>query len=136
MEVVASPVSKPVQVRIAQGFVLCAWLYTAGIVAQFFAIGMVVLAGHGTWLLYHIEIGHYIGLFVVLAPILAWLARLPRFLILASVGLFILHGLQYFFAGAESGSMLRALHAVNALAIFVTVSYLGRRGLEILRQPR
>jgi hypothetical protein len=103
-------------------FVALAWLFVAGVVIQLFSIGMIFLAGQGVWLEHHRIIGHSVGLFVLALPIVALVGRMSRRVLLASLALLILYILQYAFAAAAGGSILRAFHAVNALAIFWTAT--------------
>ena len=107
------------------------WLYAAGVVVQVFAIGMVFLAGQGGWLEVHRATGHALGLFALAAPLAGLFGRVPRPLLVASFGLFVLHGLQYAFV--ESGSFVRALHAVNAMLLFWLTTSLAQRTLKVLR---
>lgn len=87
-------------------FVAVCWLYAAGVAAQVFAIGMVLLAGQGTWLELHRALGHGLGLLAIAAPLAGLFGRVQRLLLVGSLGLFVLHGLQYAFI--ESGSFVRA----------------------------
>lgn len=73
---------------------------------------MVFLAGQGAWLELHRALGHSLGFPAIAAPLAGFFGRLPRPLLALSLGLFVLHGLQYAFV--ESGSFVRAFHAVNA----------------------
>jgi hypothetical protein len=99
-------------------FVALAWLCVAGVVLQLFSIGMVFLAGQGLWLEHHRLIGQLTGIAVLLLPVVALAGRMGRPLLVASIALSVLFVLQYAFIEAAGGSILRALHAVNALAIF------------------
>ena len=104
--------------------VIAGWLYAVGVVLQVFCIGMVFLAGQGQWLEVHRTIGHSVGLPAIVALLSAVVARLPRQLLLAALGLVLLHGLQYAFVGAANGSFLRAFHAVDAVLLFWLATYL------------
>ncbi len=99
-------------------YIVLAWLYSSALVLQLFAIGMVFLAGQGEWLAYHRTIGHSIGLLALALPLAALIGRLPRRVLLAALGLLVLYGLQFIFIRTGGGSMVRALHAVNAIALF------------------
>lgn len=113
-------------------FVAVCWLYAAGVAAQVYAIGMVFLAGQGGWLEVHRTTGHALGLFAIVAPLAGLLGRLPRPLLAAAFGLFVLHGLQYAFV--ESGGLVRAFHAVNAVLLFWLAASLGQRVLALIRR--
>ncbi len=99
-------------------YLVLAWLCILCVVGQLFSIGMVFLAGQGNWLETHRTIGHIVGYFALGLPIVSAIGRISKRTFWAGLALVLLIGLQYFFAGAEGGSMLRALHAVNALLIF------------------
>lgn len=109
------------------------WLYAGGVVLQVFAVGMVFLSGQGGWLETHRMVGHGLGLVAVAAPLAGFFGRLPRSMLVASFGLFVLHGLQYAFI--ESGTFVRAFHAVNAVLLFWLAVYLGQVVLRSLRRP-
>ena len=108
------------------------WLYAVGVAAQVFAVGMVFLAGQGGWLEVHRTTGHALGLFAIAAPLAGLFGRVPRPLLAASFGLFVLHGLQY--ALIESGTFVRAFHAVNAVLLFWLAVSLGHRALGPIRR--
>lgn len=92
------------------------------VVLQFFYAGWAVLVQPGHWGM-HVNIGHSVG-YAIMALIAACLiSRAPRRVSWLSVLLFVLYMGQYVwldlplhFDGAAIN--LRALHAVNALAIF------------------
>lgn len=92
---------------------------------------MVLLVGQGGWLEVHRAIGHALGLFAIVTPLVGLLGRLPRSLLVAAFGLFVLHGLQYAFI--ESSSFVRALHAVNAVTLFWLATFLAQRTLKLPR---
>lgn len=125
--------SRPAYVQAARwAFVALCWLYAAGVAAQLFGVGMVFLAGQGAWLEVHRTVGHLIGFATPLALVSAFVARLPWPLLALTFGLIVLHGLQYTFI--ESGGVVRALHALNALVLFGLAAYLGGRVFGLLRE--
>lgn len=119
-----------------QGFISAArrsliavcWLYALGVVVRVFAVGMVFLAGQGGWLEIHRATGHALGLFAIAALLAGLFGRLPRPLLAAAFGLFVLHGLQYAFV--ESSGFVQAFHAVNAVVIFWLTTSLASADVE------
>lgn len=113
--------------QLARGaFAVLAGLYAAGVAAQVFAVGMVLLGGQGLWLEHHRTLGHALGALVVALPVVGLLGRLPRAALLGAALLFVLHGLQYTFVYSGEAAFVRALHALNALALFWLARSLAR----------
>ena len=124
----------PVRLGVARWSLVAACrLFAGGVAFQVFCVGMVLLAGQGAWLEVHRSAGSALGLLVFLALASAFAARLPRRLLAAAAGLFLLYGLQFAFVGAPGGSFVRAFHAVNAVALFWLATYLGRKVSELAR---
>jgi hypothetical protein len=113
-------------------YVVVAWLFLAAIAVQVFFAGLGVFAGSGWWTT-HMGTAHIIEYLPILLIPLALLGRFPRSIVLLSILLVVLFGLQYAFIGAgrDNGIFwLAALHPVNALAIFwvtLTVAQKARR---------
>jgi hypothetical protein len=110
-------------------------LFTISIVLQVFFAGLGVLVSAQYWGM-HAAFGFIVGLFpLVLLPI-GMIARLPwRLIGLTALG-FVLFALQFVFLWAmpQMGlPLLRALHAVNALAMFWLGLYLSRQAWQSLR---
>lgn len=106
-------------------YCLLAWLLAAWVVFQVFAIGMVFMAGQGSWLEIHELTGYSFGLPLIALIIVSFIARLSWRVRIATMVIFVLYGLQYTFVGGGP-TFLRAFHAVNALAIFFTATTLAQ----------
>ncbi|WP_425148617.1 DUF6220 domain-containing protein [Deinococcus sp.] len=109
--------------------VLCV-LLLVGLLAQVFMAGLGVLVDPGYFAL-HKSFGHAFGGPILLMLLCAVLGRLPRAMILATLGLLLLYGLQYVFLGAPL-PFLRALHVVNALALFWSAARLAQETRQLL----
>lgn len=116
----------PLQRVARRAFSVLAGLYALGVAAQVFAVGMVLLGGQGLWLEHHRTLGHALGVLVIALPVTGLVGRLPRFALLGAALLFVLHGLQYTFVYSGEAAFVRALHALNALALFWLASTLAR----------
>jgi hypothetical protein len=119
-------------------YTLCAWLFAASIVLQVFFAGLGVLVNPGYFDL-HRAFGPTIELFPVLMLVAGVIGRLPwRVLALTALGL-VLFMFQYIFLYAMPRlglPTLRALHAVNALALFWLGMYFGQRAWRLLRESQ
>lgn len=109
-------------------YVACAWLFAAGIVVQVFLAGVAVLVDAGRWgdhrafgsLLFHLPP-------VMLVAALA--ARLPRRIVGLSalaVALVLLQFVLVSLPAVGGAGLIRALHPVNALALFWLALTLAR----------
>jgi len=118
-------------------YMLCAWLFAASIVLQVFFAGLAVLVNPSYFDL-HRAFGPTIELFPILMLAAGVIGRLPRrVLALTTLGL-VLFMFQYVFLYAMPRlglPLLRALHAVNALALFWLAMYFGQRAWRLLREP-
>lgn len=109
--------------RIARhGYTFFCWVFLGCIVAQVYFAGLGLLVDSGYWSL-HTRFGERIAVFVpIILLVLAIFSRFSWQLILLTGALFLLYDLQWFFLYAPitiSGELLlRALHPVNALALF------------------
>ena len=108
---------------------LCA-LLLVGMLAQVFMAGLGVLVDPGYFAL-HQSFGHLFGPVIVLMLLCAVLGRLPRGVILATLGLFLLYGLQYVFLGAPL-PFLRPFHVVDALLLFWSAARLAQETRQLL----
>ena len=108
---------------------LCA-LLLVGILAQVFMAGLGVLVDPGYFAL-HKSFGHAFGPVIVLMLLCAVLGRLPRGVILATLGLLLLYGLQYVFLGAPL-PFLRPFHVVDALLLFWSAARLAQETRQLL----
>lgn len=110
------------------GYVLVGGVFAACVIVQVYVAGMAVFVDPGNWSLH----AGFVHIFEPLLPILlalAFLGRLPRPLKLAPVGLFALLSVQYATASAF-GSMVAAVHPVNALAILLVALLATRRAWQ------
>ncbi len=120
-------------------YMLSTWLFGACIILQVFFAGAGVLVAANYWNA-HRGFGNAIEwlTLVILAAGLA--ARLPRRMHALNVLLALLFMLQYVFLWVLGPALglpaLRALHAVNALALFWLTVYLGQQGWRLLRGSR
>ena len=117
-------------------YVLLAALFTGGIVLQVFFAGAGVLVSPQYFAL-HTNVGHMIELLPMLLLIVGLVARLPwRLVGLSALGV-VLFMMQYFFLygiGPITGvAGLRALHAVNALALFWLALSLTQQSWALFR---
>ena len=108
------------------GYVLSAGLFAVCVLAQVYAAGMAVFVDPANWQL-HATFVHLFEPLLLLWFVLGFAGRLPRRLKLVPVGLFVLVSVQYATA-SMFGSLVAALHPVNALMIFVVALVATRRG--------
>jgi len=127
-------------VWLARGaYALCAGLFAACIILQVFFAGAGVLVAASYWNA-HRGFGQAIGWLTFAMLGIGLAARLPWRMHALNVLLALLFMLQYVFlwvlGPAVGVPALRALHAVNALALFWLTVYLGQRGWRLLRGSR
>lgn len=117
-------------------YLLLAGLFAGGIAIQVFFAGAGVLV-NPSYFAMHTTFGHILEAFPLLLLIVGLIARLPWRLLGLTALLFVLFMLQYFFlygvAPATGLPVLRAFHAVNALAMFWAALYLASRTRTMLR---
>lgn len=113
-----SPTSpRPARVRWAQrGFVLFGGVFTICVAIQVFIAGMAVFVDPSNWNL-HTTFVHAFELLPWFMLVMAFVGRLSRRLKLLSILLWVLIGIQYATA-SMFGSLVAAIHPVNALAMF------------------
>lgn len=116
----------------------CAALLAMGVVAQVFLAGATLLAGGGfDYLDVHRSLAHLIELAAIVLMVAGLFTRLPWRVQGLGLLFFLLMFLQYVFLyvmPAVGLPALRALHAVNALAMFWLAVYLTRRAWQLARQ--
>ena len=102
-----------------QAYLGLAWLFVAGVVIQFFLIGL-GLFGDPAFRKTHALFGFtFLHLTSLLLPILAYFARLPRRTVGLSLLLFVVVTVQVALPGlATTSPYIAALHPVNALLVF------------------
>ena len=116
-------------------YFICAGLFVACILMQLFFAGAGALA-HPSYLGMHTIFGHMIQLITYALLIIGFFSRLPWRMHALNVLLIVLFMMQYIFLYALPGlglPVLRALHAVNALALFWTAVYLAQCAWRLSR---
>jgi Family of unknown function (DUF6220) len=110
--------------------VALAWLFTAGLVIQFFLIGLSLFKS-ADYLEDQKSLGDWLGPIPITLMLAALIGRLPMRLIMMAALLLILYGVQYVLANVDDG-YVAALHPVNALVLFWVSTQLGARTLDLL----
>jgi hypothetical protein len=121
--------------RVARGiYLLCAGLFVVAVVVQVFLAGAGALVQSSYWV-GHRTLGGTMPLLIIAMLVVGLFGRLPWRLHALNTLAFVLFALQYIFLGAlpSVAPILRALHAVNALAIFALAMYLTRRAWQLTR---
>lgn len=95
------------------------WLFLIGVVLQVFLAGMVVVAGQMDWM-DHRDLGHMIGVFVILMAILMYVGKAGRQVKNTTWLLLLVYVLQadVLIFLRQSVPVLSALHPVMALLDF------------------
>lgn len=115
------------RVRVARyGYLLFAGIFAVCVVVQVFIAGMAVFVDPTNWSL-HMTFVHVFEFLLIPMLVLAFLGRLPRGQKWLVVGLWTMIGLQYATAEGFSGSVVAAVHPVNALVIFWLAVFTTRR---------
>jgi plastocyanin len=118
-------------------FALLAWLFLISVVLQVLFAGMGVLVDSRYWD-WHRTLGSTISLPPLVMLVAGLVGRLPGRMVALSLLAYVLVASQYVFLWlmpAIGLPMLRALHAVNALAFFWVGLYLARRAWQLLHAP-
>lgn len=119
-----------------RGYVLSAGAFMVGVLIQVYLAGMAVFVDPTYWGL-HTTFVHILELIPAIMLVLAFIGGLPREMKLIPVGLFVLIIVQYATAIAFSGTVVAALHPVNALVMFaiamITTSRSWRDSGELAR---
>jgi hypothetical protein len=132
----ARPAARPGQDRraIARGiFLWTSRRYVGAVFVQVFLAGMARM-GAGLSIGFHREFAHVFGVLAAIQLVSLYFARLPRPIVLTTIGLFGLLVLQGALIMLRPVSpVFAALHPVNALVILVAAIYLVRRTQAELR---
>ncbi len=127
-------VAKLVMTRWARTtYTISAGLFVTGIVLQVFTAGMGVLV-HPRYFGLHIAFGHAVQWLTVVLLVTSVIGRFPRRFQWLNVLLLGLFALQYLFLGTFAAwgiPAVRALHAVNALALFWLAVHLTRSAWSV-----
>jgi hypothetical protein len=111
------------------------WLFLAGVIAQVFLAGMVVVALRMNWNL-HRDTGHTIGLPLLIMLITMYLGRMPvslKRLTWLLFGVYFLQADVVIFLRAQA-PVISALHPVLALFDFAIGWILARRAWPLARE--
>lgn len=114
------------------GYLILSVIFAVCVLVQVYIAGMATFVDPGSWQM-HMSFVHVFEFLLIPMLALAFLGTLPRKLKLTPVLLFGLISMQYATAEGFNGSMVAAIHPVNALIIFwVTVIGIrwARRGLS------
>ncbi len=99
------------------GYLVLAVFFAICVLAQIYIAGMAVFIDPTNWSL-HTTFVHAFEPMLILLLILAFISRLPRSLKVVPIGLSLLITIQYATA-AMYGSLVAAIHPVNAVVIFL-----------------
>jgi len=115
-------------------YLIASWLFLAGVMVQVFLAGMVVVASQMGWA-NHRDLGHTMGLPLLVMVITAYLGRMPGSLKRMTWLLFVVYIIQadvlIFVRG--SAPFVSAFHPVLALIDFVLAVTLARRAWSLSR---
>ena len=116
-------------------YLVASWLFLAGVSAQVFLAGMVVVAGKIGWA-NHRDLGHALALPLLVMLLTAYLGRMPRTVKGMTWLLFTVYIIQadvlIFMRG--SAPIASAFHPVLALVDFALALTLARRAWSLARQ--
>ncbi len=118
-------------------YLITSWLFIAGVAVQVFLAGMVVVAGQMGWSS-HGDLGHSLGLPLIIMLISAYLGRMPgsmKRLTWLLLGVYILQADVFIFM-RQSAPALSALHPVIALIDFALGLTLAVRARSLLKKPQ
>jgi hypothetical protein len=116
-------------------YLAASWLFLAGVVAQVFLAGMVVVALRMNWNL-HRDLGHTIGLPLLFMLITMYLGHMPvslKRLTWILFGVYFLQADVVIFLRAQAPA-ISALHPVLALFVFSIGWILARRAWPLARE--
>jgi hypothetical protein len=124
--------------RSRRAYLILASIFFLGVAAQAFFAGAGIFVG-GSWMLWHIALGHLLTSPLPLIPlamvILSFTGRLPRADKRLCGLLFLLAMIQPVFLYLRGvAPILAALHPLNALLLFTLPLYLVMRARQLLRQ--
>ena len=117
------------------GYVFFSWVFLIGVLVQVFLVGLVVVAGQMGWGL-HGDLGHALGLPLILMLVLMYFGRLPSDIKRITWVLFGVYVLQADVVIFLRGSfpIVSALHPVFALIDFLLGWVLARRAISSLKE--
>lgn len=130
--------TRPAPSRSRRAYLVLASIFFLGVAAQAFFAGAGIFVG-GSWMLWHIALGHLLTSPLPLIPlamlILGFTGRLPRADKQVSGLLLFLAMIQPVFLYLRGvAPILAALHPLNALLLFVLPLYLAMRARQLLRE--
>jgi hypothetical protein len=116
-------------------YLVAAWLFVAGVLAQVFFAGMVVVANKMGWGI-HTSLGHMLAGPLLFMLVTMYIGRLPGRMKRFTWGLFVVYALQadvvIFLRG--DAPIISAFHPVFALVDFALGYYLAREAWALVRQ--
>lgn len=112
---------------------ILAALFTLGAFAQFFLVGLGMFENGSRWQ-DHASLGHVLGLVTYVLWIPAVLGNTGARLIVTSIALLVLFGLQYAFIEADS-AMMNAFHPLNGSILLVLGFWVTLRASRLLSIP-
>jgi hypothetical protein len=116
---------------------LGAWLMVACLVIQLFLVGLDVFSGAGDVGAIHRQWAYAYGWLAPALVLLAAVARVPRWFLIATIALLVLFAIQTYLPSLKDRApVLAATHAVNALAVFWLSVLVARRSRELLEAPQ
>lgn len=125
---------RPLVLGARRSYLVFAGLFAVGIVLQVFFAGLGVLVDPG-YFGWHTTFAHLLELLLIALLVLGVVGRVGWRTFGISALILVIFGMQYAFMYGFEG-LLRALHVVNALALFWLALQLGRRAWRLLHTPR
>jgi len=124
-------------IRLArQVLFVAAWLMVACLVVQLFLVGLDVFGGEETVGTIHRDWAYAYGWLAPALVLLATVARVPRWFLVATIALLVLFAIQTYLPSLKDHfPLLAATHAVNAMAVFWLAVLVARRSRELLDVP-
>jgi len=118
-------------------YLITAWLFIIGVAVQVFLVGMVVVAGRMGWS-NHVDLGHSLGLPLVIMLITAYIGRLPGSIKRLTWLLLLVYILQadVFIFMRDSAPAISALHPVMALLDFALGLTLAIKAWSLVKQTQ
>jgi hypothetical protein len=116
-------------------YLIVSWLFVGGVLAQVFLAGMVVVARQGGWV-GHIDLGHALGLPILLMIISAYLGRTPsamKWLTWLLFGVYFIQADVIIFM-RDTVPLVAAFHPVLALVDFALGLVLALRAWALVRR--
>jgi uncharacterized membrane protein YoaK (UPF0700 family) len=117
------------------GYLALAGLFTLGVIAQVYLVGLSLLGGRSSWDL-HIALGHTLGILAILMIPAAYLGRLPRPMKPLTWLAFGIYALLVIAVLLRPGlPLVAALHPVLAIVLFALTGMLTVRAWRLVRRP-